>query len=247
VSRLASQGRHEHSRYFVTAEMPRLLRERAQAEPPRVLADLGAGEGAILYALERAGLVGEKIYAVDLSRSSLDLAQRLSRKVVPIHSDVAYVDEIPSGSVDAVTSSQVIEHLPDDRALAHEIARLLRPGGWFYVSTLLRGPRAWWFRRGALGWQIDPTHLREYPTEEAFAEALSHPELELDAIESRPLRFPVADPALRLAASARLVAPEKLPTIYERSRTAARLRATLQVRVPGYSWVDAVGRKVAAA
>jgi 2-polyprenyl-3-methyl-5-hydroxy-6-metoxy-1,4-benzoquinol methylase len=242
-----SQGRHETSRYFVSAEMPRLLRERAQAEPPRVLADLGAGEGAILYALERAGLVGEKIYAVDLSRSSLDLAERLSRKVVPILSDVVQVDDIPSGSVDAVTSSQVIEHLPDDRALAPEIARLLRPGGWFYVSTLLRGPRAWWFRRGSLGWQIDPTHVREYPTEEAFAEALSHPELELEAIESRPLRFPVADPALRIAAAAHLLAPQKLSTVYERSRTAARVRDALQVRVPGYSWVDAVGRKVAAA
>jgi SAM-dependent methyltransferase len=242
-----SQGRHAGSRYFVTAELPRLLLEQARAEPPRVLADLGAGEGAILYALERAGLVGEKIYAVDLSRSSLALAEGLSRKVVPILSDVARVEEIPSGSVDAVTSSQVIEHLPDDRALAREIARLLRPGGWFYVSTLLRGPRSWWFRRGPLGWQVDPTHVREYPTEEAFAEALSHPELELEAIEARPLRFPVADPVLRLAAAAHLVAPEKLTTVYERSRTAARLRGALQVRVPGYSWVDAVGRKVAAA
>jgi SAM-dependent methyltransferase len=242
-----SQGRHAGSRYFVTAEMPRLLLERARAVPPRVLADLGAGEGAILYALERAGLVGEKIYAVDLSRSSLALAEGLSRKVVPILSDVARVDDIPSGSVDAVTSSQVIEHLPDDRALAREIARLLRPGGWFYVSTLLRGPRAWWFRRGPLGWQVDPTHVREYPTEEAFAAALSHPELELEAIESRPLRFPVTDPALRLAAAAHLVAPEKLTTVYERSRTAAKLREAVQVRVPGYEWVDAVGRKVAAA
>ena len=89
--------------------------------------------------------------------------------------------------------------------------------------------------------------MREYSTEEAFAEALSHPDLELEAIESRPLRFPVADPALRLAAAAHLVAPEKLTTVYERSRTAAKLRDALQVRVPGYDWVDAVGRKVAAA
>ena len=57
----------------------------------------------------------------------------------------------------------------------------------------------------------------------------------------------MADPALRLAAAAHLVAPEKLTTVYERSRTAAKLRDALQVRVPGYDWVDAVGRKVAAA
>jgi SAM-dependent methyltransferase len=242
-----SQGRHESSRYFVTAALPRLLDERAHAEPPRVLADLGSGEGAILYALERAGLVGETIYAVDLSQRSLDLAAGLAEKVVPVLSDVARVDAIPAGSVDAVTSSQVIEHLPDDRVLAPEIARLLRPGGWFYVSTVLRGPRAWWFRRGSLGWQIDPTHVREYATEDAFAAALAHPELRVERIESRPLRFPVADPALRLAAAAHLVPAERLATVYERSRAAARARESLQLRVPGYFWVEAVGRKVAAA
>src|SRR5204863_2872003 len=99
--------------------------------------------------LERSGLGAEKIYAVDLSRESIRLAEQLSPKVVGIVSDVTYVAEIPAGSADAVTSSQVIEHLPDDRALAPEIARLLCPGGWFYVSTVLRGPRAWWFRRGS--------------------------------------------------------------------------------------------------
>ena len=242
---MSTRGRHKGSRYFVTVVMPPLLHERAQAAPPRVLADLGAGEGAILYALDRAGLGGEKIYAVDLSPTSIAKAQQLSPKVVGIVSDVTHIPDIPAGSVDAITSSQVIEHLPDDRAFAPEIARLLRPGGWFYVSTVLRGPRAWWFRRGALGWQIDPTHVREYASEQTFAAALEHPELEVEQVLSRPLRFPLADPALRLAASARLLSPERLTTIYERSAIAARAREKLQLRVPDYFWVEAVGRKVA--
>jgi SAM-dependent methyltransferase len=227
--------------------MPELLRERAAAQPPRVLVDLGAGEGAILYALEQAGLAGDKIYAVDLSPASIAIAERLSPKVVGIVCDVTHVPEIPAGSADAVTSSQVIEHLPDDRELAPEIARLLRPGGWFYVSTVLRGDRAWWFRRGSLGWQIDPTHMREYASEDAFADALAHPELVLEQVRARPLRFPVTDPLLRVAARARLLRSEQLATIYERSPTAERAREALQLRVPGYSWVEAVGRKVAAA
>ncbi len=240
---MATQGRHEHSRYFVSREMPALLRERAEAAPPRVLADLGAGEGAILYALDHAGLVGERIYAVDLSERSLAVTAGLSPKVVPLVSDVASVQEIADGSVDAVTSSQVIEHLPDDRALVAEIARILRPGGWFYVSSVVRGPRAWWFRRGGLGWQIDPTHVREYASEAAFAAALEHPALELERVQSRPLRFPLADPALRLAAAVRLVSPERLTGMYEQSRLLRRARASLQLRVPGYRWVEAVGHK----
>lgn len=230
-----SQGRDEHSRYFVTASMPQLLRATAEAAPPRVLADLGAGEGAILYALERAGLVGERVYAVDLSVASVRFAEQLSPKVTGVVSDVARVEAIADGSVDAVTSSQVIEHLPDDRVLAAEIARILRPGGWFYVSSVVRGPRAWWFRRGALGWQIDPTHVREYPSEQAFAAALEHPQLELEHVQSRPLRFPIADPLLRLARTD--------VTVYERSRALARMRESAQLRVPGYFWVEAAGRR----
>ncbi len=223
--------------------MPELLRERARADPPRVLADLGAGEGAILYALDRAGLVGETIYAVDLSRESLAAAERLSPKVTPVLSNVARVKEIGDGAIDAVTSSQVIEHLPDEHAFVAEIARILRPGGWFYVASVVRGRRAWWFRRGELGWQIDPTHVREYPSEQAFAAALEHPDLEVERVQSRPLRFPLADPALRLAAAAGFVRAAGLTTIYERSRPLARARETLQLRVPGYRWVEAVGHR----
>jgi SAM-dependent methyltransferase len=229
-----SQGRDERSRYFVTTSMPELLRATAEAAPPAVLADLGAGEGAILYALDRAGLVGKRILAVDLSAASLEVARGLSPKIEPILSDVAHVDAIAGDSVDAVTSSQVIEHLPDDRALAAEIARILRPGGWFYVSSVLRGRGAWWFRRGGLGWQIDPTHVREYASEQAFTAALEHPQLELDRVQSRPLRFPLLDPLLRLA-GADIGA-------YERNRALARARR-VGLRVPGYRWVEAVGRR----
>lgn len=239
-----TQGRHEHSRYFVSREMPALLGERARAAPPDVLADLGAGEGAMLYALDQAGLVGERIYAVDLSERSLEVARELSSKVVPVVSDVAHVAELGDASVDAVTSSQVIEHLPDERGFVAEIARLLRPGGWFYASSVVRGPHAWWFRRGRLGWQIDPTHVREYASEAAFAAVFEHPELELERVASRPLRFPLADPALRLAAAAGLVPAGRLASVYEHSRALARARAALQVRVPGYRWVEAVGHKL---
>src|SRR3954454_6237268 len=132
----------EHSRYFLTEWMPPLLRQTAERSPPRVVADLGAGDGGTLWPLDHAGLVGETIYAVDISAEHVALCERLSPKVKGILSDVAHVEELPAASVDAVISSQVIEHLPDDRVLAPEIARLLRPGGWFYGASVIRGPHA---------------------------------------------------------------------------------------------------------
>src|SRR5213593_2264853 len=174
----------EHSRYFLTEWMPPLLRQTAERSPPRVLADLGAGDGGTLWPLDRAGLVGETIYAVDISAEHVALCERLSPKVKGIVSDVAHVD--------ALVSSQVIEHLPDDRVLAPEIARLLKPGGWFYVSSVIRGPHAFWMYKGKPPaperWQLDPTHMREYESEQQFRDALEHPDLEFDVVRSSQLK-----------------------------------------------------------
>jgi SAM-dependent methyltransferase len=241
----------ERSRYFLTEWLPPLLRRTAAAAPPRVLADLGAGDGGTLWPLDHAGLVGETIYAVDISPAHVALCERLSPKVRGIVSDVARVDELADASVDAVVSSQVIEHLPDDRVLAPEIARLLRPGGWFYVSSVIRGPRGFWLYRGKPPaperWQLDPTHMREYESEAAFAAALEHRELRLDELLSRQLTFPLTDFVARMAAVARLVPREQLPELYLRLPPAfARLRQAIGVPIPGYRWVEAVGTKLPA-
>jgi SAM-dependent methyltransferase len=238
----------EHSRYFLTEWMPPLLRETAERSPPRRLADLGAGDGGTLWPLDRAGLIGETIYAVDISAEHVALCERLSPKVKGIVSDVTHVDELENESVDAVVSSQVIEHLPDDRVLAPEIARILRPGGWFYVSSVIRGPRAFWLYKGRPPaperWQLDPTHMREYESEHHFRSALEHAELEFDVVRSSRLKFPLTDPLFRIAALARVIRRERLPEIYLRLPRGLRgMRRTLAVPIPGYRWVEASGQK----
>jgi len=238
----------EHSRYFLTEWMPPLLRETAERSPPRVLADLGAGDGGTLWPLDRAGLVGETIYAVDVSAQHVALCERLSPKVKGIVSDVARVEELPDASVDAVVSSQVIEHLPDDRVLAPEIARLLRPGGWFYVASVIRGRRGFWIYKGKPPaperWQLDPTHMREYESEEHFRSALAHPELELDVVRSSQLKFGLTDAVFRVAALAQLIPRDRLPELYlHLPAWVARARRAIGVPIPGYRWVEATGRK----
>lgn len=239
----------EHSRYFLTEWMPPLLRQTAERAPPRVLADLGAGDGGTLWPLDNAGLIGEAIYAVDISETHVALCQALSPKVHGIVSDVAHVEELPDASVDAVVSSQVIEHLPDDRVLAPEIARLLKPGGWFYVSSVIRGPHALWLYKGKPPaperWQLDPTHMREYESEEQFRDVLAHPALEFDVVRSSQLKAPLTDLAFRVAAMAHLVKRERLPELYlNLPKWVSGARRATGIPIPGYRWVEAAGHKL---
>jgi len=238
----------EHSRYFLTEWMPPLLRQTAEASPPRVLADLGAGDGGTLWPLDRAGLVGETIYAVDISAEHVALCERLSPKVQGIVSDVSHVDALEDESVDAVVSSQVIEHLPDDRVLAPEIARLLKPGGWFYVSSVIRGPHAFWLYKGKPPaperWQLDPTHMREYESEQQFRSVLEQPQLELEVVRSSRLKAPLTDLAFRIGATAHLIGRERLPELYlNLPGWVAKARRVTGMPIPGYRWVEATGRK----
>lgn len=238
----------EHSRYFLTEWMPPLLRQTAGRSPPRVLADLGAGDGGTLWPLDRAGLVGETIYAVDISAEHVALCERLSPKVRGIVSDVAHVDELADESVDAVVSSQVIEHLPDDRVLAPEIARILKPGGWFYVSSVIRGPRAFWLYKGKPPaperWQLDPTHMREYESEEQFRSVLAHPALTFDVVRSSQLKAPLTDLVFRIAALAHVIPRARLPELYlELPRWVTKARRATGMPIPGYRWVEATGTK----
>jgi SAM-dependent methyltransferase len=213
-----------------------------------VIADLGAGDGGTVWPLARAGLVDEAIHAVDISAERVASCERLSPIVHGIVADAVDVAELPDSSVDAVVSSQVIEHLPDDRPLVAEIARILRPGGWFYVSSVIRGGHAFWTRRGKppapRRWQLDATHMREYASEEEFRSVLEHDALELDVVQSSQLKFPLSDFVLRMAGLLRLIERDKLSTYYLRSTTLERIREAVGIAIPGYRWVEATGHRI---
>ncbi len=218
---------------FLTDWLPPLL-ERI-AVPGRIV-DLGCGDGATIWALHRRGLLGDITWAVDLSSTRVEAAISVAPGVIGVVADAASVP-LEDGCADGVVCSQVVEHVSDEQALAAEIARLLRPGGWWYVGTVLRGPRAWWIYKVDGVRRLDPTHEREYENMRELRAALDTPGLVLDTVVSTPLRFPVSDLVIRAAGRGRQIsrAYERLPQSIRRVR----------VRVPGYHLLEAAGTKSA--
>jgi len=69
----------------------------------------------------------------------------------------------PPSSFDAIFCNQVLEHVPDPAAVAHEFARVLRPGGKLWLATPNGYDRTWKPFHG-LQRQIDALegHLRHF-------------------------------------------------------------------------------------
>lgn len=201
---------------------------------PGVIIDLGCGDGATIWALDRRGLLGETTWAVDLSAVRVKNATEAVRGVRGVVADAVAVP-LPDNCADGVICSQVIEHVADEHALVAEMARLLRPGGWWYVGTVMRGPRAWWFYRVNGIRRLDPTHAREYESEDEFRSALEHPGIAVADIRATPLHFPVSDLAIRVLGRGR-----RISNAYRKVPESVR---SLRIRVPGYFLLEASGTR----
>jgi SAM-dependent methyltransferase len=90
--------------------------------------DVGCGPGFYTKALRAAGA---HVIPLDNSRAQLELAgDPPEGALLGDAMDLPLAD----ASVDGVLSSNMLEHTPDPWLVLDEIERVLRPGGWAYVS-----------------------------------------------------------------------------------------------------------------
>jgi SAM-dependent methyltransferase len=133
---------HDAEQKLTAARQLMLDAERLTGVRGRVL-DVGSGRGDVLVAAREAGW---EATGIDLSPSFADYAAKCSGAEVrrePIER-CGFAD----GSFDAVILAAVLEHLYDPDATVGEIARVLRPGGAFFVDV--PNEKGLYFRLGNL-------------------------------------------------------------------------------------------------
>ena len=107
-----------------------LLDAFARWTAPGRLLEVGCAGGWLLkHARER----GWQVQGVELSRVAADHARSL---FLDVHQGDLMSAHLPADSFDLIYMGDVLEHVPDCRALVTECARVLKPGGLLY----LRGP-----------------------------------------------------------------------------------------------------------
>lgn len=204
--------------------------------------DLGCGDGRLIFALYEKGLLrnAEEIVGVDISEDRIERLRNNLPFVKGVISDALDVKQLPDSSFDFVVCAQLIEHIENDRALVLEIKRLLKGGGFAYVSSVIK---KWWgvyiyFREGSF--RLDPTHVREYSSEQEFVDLFNGEGFEMINVETFPVSFPLLDLVIRLSIKVGLAEPDV--RFYQRHKGLSRLRK-LQLPVIGYEIVEALVRK----
>lgn len=105
--------------------------------------DIGCGLGGVdLHLVRQHG--ASRVTGIDVEQSLIDSCDQLADKYeVSGQTDFVLVEPGPlpfdDSSFDIVTSKDSIIHIPDKSALAADVMRVLRPGGWFVASDWLAG------------------------------------------------------------------------------------------------------------
>ena len=114
--------------------------ERTSLGGARVL-DVGCGGGLLCEALARAGA---HVTGIDLAPGMIEVARlHAAEQGLDIKYDVMPAEDIApatetGGGFDVVTCMEMLEHVPDPERMVGTLAKLVKPGGALFVSTINR-------------------------------------------------------------------------------------------------------------
>ena len=108
--------------------------------------DVGCGGGLLS---EGMAVRGAQVTGIDLSEKPLSVArlhllesgQKVDYRKISVE---ALAEEMP-GEFDVVTCLEMLEHVPNPSSVVSACARLVKPGGQVFLSTLNRNPKSYLF------------------------------------------------------------------------------------------------------
>lgn len=117
----------------------------ASLQGKRVL-DVGCGGGILSESMH---FKGADVTGIDLGEKSLNVAKlHQLESGAKVNYQLISVEELAaqqSASFDIVTCMEMLEHVPDPSAIVAACAKLVKPGGSVFFSTINRNPKSYLF------------------------------------------------------------------------------------------------------
>lgn len=106
--------------------------------------DIGCGGGILAESMARKGA---DVTGIDLSEKALKVADLHSLESgVQVRYELIAAEDLAARETerfDVVTCMEMLEHVPDPAAIVAACARLAKPGGRIFFSTISRNPKAY--------------------------------------------------------------------------------------------------------
>ncbi|MES9962724.1 MAG: bifunctional 2-polyprenyl-6-hydroxyphenol methylase/3-demethylubiquinol 3-O-methyltransferase UbiG [Candidatus Sedimenticola sp. 20ELBAFRAG] len=108
--------------------------------------DVGCGGGILA---ESMAAKGADVTGIDMGEAPLEVARlHLLESQLEVHYERIPVERLAEEqpeSFDVVTCMEMLEHVPDPSSVVRACARLTKPGGHIFFSTLNRNPKSYLF------------------------------------------------------------------------------------------------------
>jgi 2-polyprenyl-6-hydroxyphenyl methylase/3-demethylubiquinone-9 3-methyltransferase len=112
----------------------------------KAVLDVGCGGGILAEAMARRGA---RVTGIDLSEKGLRVAElHLAESKLAITYEKVMAEAYAAshaGEFDVVTCMELLEHVPEPQSMVAACARLTRPGGKLFFSTINRNPKSYLF------------------------------------------------------------------------------------------------------
>jgi 2-polyprenyl-6-hydroxyphenyl methylase/3-demethylubiquinone-9 3-methyltransferase len=112
----------------------------------KAVLDVGCGGGILSEAMAARGA---QVTGIDLGAANIEVAQlHLLESGLAVDYRCVAVEALAAeqpASFDVVTCMELLEHVPDPASVVQACARLAKPGGLLFLSTLNRNPKSYLF------------------------------------------------------------------------------------------------------
>lgn len=108
--------------------------------------DIGCGGGILS---ESMAMKGAAVTGIDMNKAVIDVAKlhqlESGTKVEYLFTSAEEIAKERPGHYDIVTCLEMLEHVPDPASIIQACAKLAKPGGHIFFSTLNRNPKSYLF------------------------------------------------------------------------------------------------------
>jgi 2-polyprenyl-6-hydroxyphenyl methylase/3-demethylubiquinone-9 3-methyltransferase len=151
--------------------------------------DIGCGGGILAESMAKKGAT---VTGIDLSDKALKVADLHGLESgISVHYEKISAEEMAereAAQYDVVTCMEMLEHVPDPASIIRACAKLVKPGGHVFFSTLNRNPKSYLY--AVLGaeylLQLLPKGTHDYAkfiTPAELAQAIRNANLQVNAIK----------------------------------------------------------------